>query len=278
MIWQNMVDAERFAEYTKTPDSAWNLVEGKVLNYVLERYYKDRFDWLKRKENELIPATITKYDSLIPKDFRVLDIGTGTGNVAHTLVEFGVDPRNIVGLDNDPNMLKTSNHPDGVNKLHAGVQNFVPKLKEEFPGFGNFDMVTANMVFHLLNYGDYVKSLKQIKQVMAERSQLYIMLPHPLREDIHTIAAYHDRRTLDEITPWCEPVEYKVKTINEYKRGLAQAGLNTWKIRTTGADQGLEDNFLLSDEAVWSHIRADTNHLTKAKPPHYFRLWLMASR
>lgn len=271
-----MIDAEKFGEYTRKPDSAWSLVEKRVFEYAFGRYFKDRFNWLNNDENRSIPAITTKFGRLTPDDFRVLDLGTGTGHIPESLIDFGVKPQNIVGLDNNSRMLENIDYPLGVHKLCADVRKFSPTLKKELSGFGNFDLVTANMVFHLLTFGDYVKTLKQIRNVVTERAELYIMLPHPLRDEMNSIPGYHQRGVVAEIAPWGEEVAYGIKTISDYCRGLKQTGFHCWIIRTTGVGLRLEDNLLLSDEAIWSQVQSRKKGTYIGTLPHYFRLWLMA--
>jgi len=271
-----MINAERFKEYTESSDSAWNLVEKGVFEYILKRYYRDKFNWLNNPENRVIPAIATKYNSLIPKDFRVLDIGTGTGNISKSLIEFGVKPENIVGLDNNSKMLKDNNYPVRVNKLNADARSFLPVLNNEIPGFGNFDFVTVNMVFHLFSFRDYIRALKQVRKVVTDYAQIYIMLPHPLRDQMDSVPDYHRRSVVSEKSPWGEEIHYGVKTISDYCRGLKQSGFNCWIIRTTGVGLKLDDNFLLTDGSIWSQVQARKKGIDTPTLPHYFRLWLMA--
>jgi hypothetical protein len=174
-------------------------------------------------------------------------------------------------------MFASEDYPPGVNKLCADVRRFLPTLKKELPGFGNFDLVTANMVFHLLTFGDYVKALKQIRNVVTERARLYIMLPHPLRDEMDSIPDYHRRGVVQERAPWGEDVTYGTKTISDYCRGLEETGFHCWIIRTTGVGLEFEDNLLLEDEAIWSRVQDRKKGVDDGALPHYFRLWLMAS-
>jgi SAM-dependent methyltransferase len=224
----------------------------------------------------VIPATTTKFGSIIPEDFRALDMGTGTGNIPISLIDFGVKPENIVGIDNNPEMLADACYPAGVRKICADARKFLPMLNDALPKFGNFDLVTANMVFHLLSFGDYVKALKQVRKVVTERAQLYIMVPHPLRDKMDSIPDYYQRKMVPERAPWGEEITYGTKTISDYCRGLREAGFSCWIIRTTGVGLRLEDNLLLSDEAIWSRVQDRKRGMDKGTLPHYFRLWLMA--
>ena len=272
-----MIEAGKFGEYTNKSDSAWNLVERNVFEYAFGRYFKSKFNWLNNKENRTIPAIMTKFGRLIPDDFRVLDLGTGTGHIPESLIDIGVKPENIVGVDNNFEMLIVENYPSDVHKLCTDVKKFVPTLKKELPGFGNFDLVTANMVFHLLTFGDYIKTLKQVRKVVTDRAQLYIMLPHPLRDEMDSIADYHRHGVISEKTPWGEYINYGTKTIADYCRGLKEAGFDCWVIGTTGVGLKLEDNLLLHDEAIWSNVQYRKKGYSTRPLPHYFRLWLMAS-
>lgn len=156
------ISAEKFAQYTEAGDSAWNGVEGRVFDFFLKTRFHDHFNFIFRwPDYQMILGIRTKHDSWIPEDFRALDLGTGTGHIPNSLIEFGVKPENIVGIDNNSAMLGCFAFPDKVRQLCGDIKEVDKIVSKNLPGFGNFDLVTANMVFHYFKYQEYVNILKK---------------------------------------------------------------------------------------------------------------------
>lgn len=271
------ISVENFAAFTESPDSAWNKVEGRVLDFVLKSRFKDHFIWLNNKGNELIPATMTSYGSWIPEDFRALDLGSGTGRVPRKLIEFGVHPSNIVAIDNNPKMLNHPHFPSGVNALNGDMREVDRLVVGELPKFGNFNLVTANMSLHYFSYKDLVRVLRKVRKLMTSDSYLYIMVPHPLRDAVATPAQYHQRGKIFERTPWGDEISLYKKTIDDYGRVLEDAGFDCGWLSTTGENLKIEDNFLIHDEGIRDTIREiRRGNITAENLPHFFRMWMLA--
>jgi SAM-dependent methyltransferase len=270
------INANKFAEYTELGDSAWNVVERRVLDFVLRTRFRDHYNWLNNSENRDIPAIGTKYNSWIPQDFRALDLGTGIGQVPKALMDFGVDPKNIVGIDNNMAMLNHPKFPESVRGLSGDIREVDKVILHTLSNFGHFDFVTANMVYHYFSYQDYVRSLKKVRKIVTDNSYLYIMVPHPLRDSIPSAAQYHTRSQIDERTPWGEEISLYKKTIDDYLRGLEEADFDCRWLRTTGDGLKIEDNYLNSDESTRVMIRDIKRGNFIGDIPHYLRVWFLA--
>jgi len=268
--------AEKFEEYTDGQMSAWNTVEEPTIKRALTRCLKDRFAWLRNSDNRLIPAITTTLGPMIPDDYRVLDLGTATGHVPKMMIEIGVKPENIVGVDINHDMLSVASFPNGVNKVCANATKLEEALKKQLSGFGNFDLVIVNMMFHLLSYKDYVAVLRQIRKVVTDRADLYTMVPHPVRDYMNSIPGYDRRRMVEERAPWGDTVEYRVKPISDYARGLHQAGFRGWAMGTAGLDVRPEHKIILDDETAWERIHSSKTRYDGGKLPRHFRLWHLA--
>lgn len=259
-----VLDAERYAEYAHSPDNAWELVEKPILEYFFSRFYRTSYNGLDEKQK-----IMTRFGFGISKDFRALDLGTGTGRVASTLIGFGVPPDQITGIDVNEELLNDPHYPEGVKKINGDVRE-VHKL---LGGEERFDFIVSNTLFHLLSYEDYVASLKGArKHIKQHYTQVLITVPHPMRSVIPTIGHYHSQSTLLETAPWGEEIELHQKTLQDYSRGLFEAGFATSRIRTYGVGYDtVNSNRLVRDESVWRAI--DSKDFEK---PESLRFWLQA--
>ena len=112
-------------------------------------------------------------------DFRkndlVLDVGTGTGVIAHAIAPL---VKEVIGLDLSQDMLDHSNWKDNKYFIKRDIRDsiFYDKV---------FDKVTARMVFHHITEEtqEAIRSLEQIKQENNES----IMATIPLNENIKFI-------------------------------------------------------------------------------------------
>ena len=270
---------EAYVNYAHSPDNAWVKTERRIFDYLFSRFYKDRFNYLNNESKVNIPKIKTAFGQTLPENFSVLDLGTATGRVATRMIEYGVRPRNIVTVDIDLAKLDDSHFPIDVQKIHGDVVNISELLSNKFRDSRvNFELITANMLFHLLTYDDYVSCLSQVRNRVREyRSQLMMVVPHPLREELESIREYHSQKSTTETAPWGEKINYQIKTIQDYVRGLREAGFTTTFIGTAGVGIGEDSRLFLHDEAVWSELERyrKTGHHTKL--PHCFRLWLVAT-
>lgn len=265
---------QRYVEYAHSPDNAWESVERGILDYCFGRFFKDTYrcdpGW---------PKIVTKFGSVIPWNFSALDLGCGTGRVAKRLIEYGVRPENILGVDKNGQILEDQHFPDGVQKIRADIINLAPALKENHYPPASFNFVACNMVFHLLNYEDYVISLSQVREYMLDyKSLLLIVVPHPFRPPtIKTIGEYHQTdKPISEIAPWGERIDLQPKTIQDYERGMCEAGLNPIYMGTTGVGLKVDDRLMSVDERVWLTIKGLRSDNSFKGLPHYFRLWYLA--
>lgn len=97
-----------------------------------EKY--DNLDWVKEPgyiKNIILKSNFTKEDT-------VLDVGTGTGVIAHAIAPL---IKAVIGLDISQDMLKHTNWKDNKYFIKRDIKESL--FKEEV-----FDKVTARMVFH----------------------------------------------------------------------------------------------------------------------------------
>ncbi len=103
---------------------------------------------------------------------RVLEIGCGTGNLV--LLVKRLDPQlEVIGLDPDPRALARAGRKarrDGLAlQLDRGFADQLP-----YPD-GCFDRVLSSLMFHHLDAGQRVASLREVRRVLRPGGSLHLM-------------------------------------------------------------------------------------------------------
>ena len=123
------------------------------------------------------------------KTYKVLDVGTGTGIVAHTIAPF---VKEVIGLDVSQAMLDNCNWKGNLYFVKEDIRN---KLFNE----GTFDLITARMVFHhiLKNIG---AAMNECYRVLKNGGTFIIsegIPPHPdIRDDYEKIFKLKENRNV----------------------------------------------------------------------------------
>jgi len=254
---------EKYIEYAHSPENAWTLVERPIFDFLLEGEIK----------------RIPKYRHGFPLDYSALDLGTGTGRVIQMLIEQGVNPQSVLGVDSNNELLNDKHFPDGANKLSGDIANIKKVIDSEFPDTKHvFNLITSNMVFNQLNYGDYVKCLKQTSELMLSQGYLIVVVPHPLVTMFDSIDKYHNPGVLEIMTPWGMLQTHQIKNIQDYLRGLMEAEFDVTGSGTTGLDIIPNDRFCIEDSYVWYYIKKFQKTGEKPVIPKHFRLWFAAKK
>ncbi|MDT7829678.1 bifunctional demethylmenaquinone methyltransferase/2-methoxy-6-polyprenyl-1,4-benzoquinol methylase UbiE [Pricia sp. S334] len=101
----------------------------------------------------------------------ILDIATGTGDLAINLVKTGADK--IVGLDISPGMLEVGKRKVAAKKLHKTIE-MVEGDSEKLPFADNsFDAVTV--AFGVRNFESLKKGLAEIYRVLAPKGTFVVL-------------------------------------------------------------------------------------------------------
>jgi ubiquinone/menaquinone biosynthesis C-methylase UbiE len=129
----------------------------------------------------------------------VLDIGCGTGRVIRHLIDRGIAEEQIVGIDISEKLLEQAQKQfPKATFHHASADDF--HLSHE-----QFDLVTANMVFHYLDNEMLLKSLNNIYDVLRPKGMLFHIEQHPLHNE-EAVKGENNNTWLPTKTPWGETV------------------------------------------------------------------------
>ncbi len=269
-----MTAIREYAEYAHAPGNAWETVEQRILDYQFGRFWKDRFNYQRRtpKQRTIFPGIV------IPPDFSVCDLGIGTGRVARRLIEYGVKPGHILGIDTDAELMADPHFPAGVVRLQADIAKFEEPLQNALGGRRIvFDQITANMVFHLLSYRDYVSCLRQVRKHCLRHTLLFLTVRHPFRRHLTSPARYESRSVHDDNAPWGGIARYRHKTLDDYHRGLEEAGFYPFQSGTCGeGSERVNGGRMDEDSEIWAEIMAQKQGAVNTVPRH-FRYWLAAA-
>jgi len=76
-----------------------------------------------------------------PKSLNVLDVGCGVGRSTRLLLEFGVSPENIVGIDIRESAIELA------RRLNPGIEYICINRENDWPRLGRFDLCMQCTVF-----------------------------------------------------------------------------------------------------------------------------------
>lgn len=78
---------------------------------------------------------------LAPEDIRILDVGCGVGRSTRLLIEFGLLPENITGIDIRPDALETA------RRLNPAINYELVENLDAWDDVSHFDMILQSAVF-----------------------------------------------------------------------------------------------------------------------------------
>lgn len=131
----------------------------------LSRHYRRQL-WLERS------AVSTALDLLGPRAAeRLLDVGTGTGEVLHQLASRSERPTDAVGVDASSGML------DQVGRLPDGWSTRVADARALPFGDEEFDAAIVAYVLHVLEPEGVESALQQLRRVLRTGGRLVTVTP-----------------------------------------------------------------------------------------------------
>jgi len=142
--------AHEYANFADTSFS-WLYIERPEMDYALKDLYKE--------------------------DTRVLEIGCGSGRIVRHFMEKGIPPENITGIDVSEEILEEARQrtKPPVNYLKSDAQN-MPFESE------SFNLVTANMVLHMLDDHQILNTMREINRVLEPKGTFFFICNNPYKD------------------------------------------------------------------------------------------------
>lgn len=147
-----------------------------------------------------------------------LDAGCGYGRTTEHLIESGILPANIAGVDLNESLLGLARHNlPQATFIHADLACFEPVPD-------TYDLVTASMVFEYLDEDGFKRTLANVHTGLKDGGTLFFVTTHPLRMVTGNIRDYKDRGWRNSMTPWGATIPLFHRTIGDFISQTAQAG------------------------------------------------------
>jgi ubiquinone/menaquinone biosynthesis C-methylase UbiE len=127
------------------------------------------YDWQLLLERRAVAAAI---ELAAPRpEERLLDVGTGTGAVLRALARLRSRPTVAIGLDSSERMLaRVPSLPEGW-RLERGEATNLPFAA------GEFDVVIASYVLHLLEPPSLARVMSEVRRVLKPRGRFVTVTP-----------------------------------------------------------------------------------------------------
>lgn len=194
---------------------------------------------------------------------QVLDVGCGTGRVLQWLIQQGVVPANLTGIDISPNMLRGIRaQTKGATLLCADISRPLPQHQS------SYSLVTAVHVFQHFDALELSRTFRNIWDMLLPEGHLCFIVEHPLRQ-ISKLGAHgqpaHDTRIKAQ-TPWGNHVPHFFRASStDYLLPLLRAGFTVTSVKSVSpVNQGIIDPDLFRE-----HSTPPSRLYIDAVRPHY---------
>ena len=146
-----------------------------------------------------------------------MDAGCGTGASTQFLINLGIKPENILGVDISPSMLEVAKK--ALPKVTFQEENLIElKLQE-----ANLNIVISCMALHFLDQKGLEAVVNNFSNGLVDGGRLIFIVVHPLRYPSN-YKRYFSEDSMFEATPWGTEIEYYPKKVSDYVNATINAG------------------------------------------------------
>ena len=177
---------------------------------------KEIYNWYKsdvqqqywERRNEFIKFFNINFGKEL-SDLKILDLGCGDGGIIRTLIEFGVNPENITGLE-----LLESRIDEAKKKSSSHIKWFIGDLEKLPQEYGNYDLIILCTVFSsILNDSLRFSLAKKIWDRLNNDGRILVFdfrYNNPLNKDVkrvslHELKNYWPSNDFYYRKLWCIP-------------------------------------------------------------------------
>ncbi|MBI2327432.1 class I SAM-dependent methyltransferase [Candidatus Curtissbacteria bacterium] len=164
------------------------------------------------------PAFDRHLRDLCRPQVRVLDAGCGSGRIIEHLINNGIQPDNVTGVDISQNML------DEARKKLPEVKLIQADLVDADLPTNHFDLITAAMVFHYLDEEGLKRMMANFHKWLKSDGVLFYVTTHPIRIVNDNLSLYQKRGWRNEKTPWGSETPFFHRTTADFINETISAG------------------------------------------------------
>ena len=164
------------------------------------------------------PAFDYLFASLKKTNLKVLDAGCGGGRIIRYLIKRGISPKNIVGQDISPEMIK-------IAKKNFPKLSFIQRnMRSTNLPRNSLDLITCTMAIHDLDEKDFRKTLKNFHRLLKDGGTFFYIVSHPIRVINGNMNLYFNEGWQINKTPWGTKLPYFHRTVETYIKETTSAG------------------------------------------------------
>ncbi len=193
------------------PSDINKLYKAQAVKY--SQFAEDSYSW-KFIEKPLIDKIILGINKCSTK---ILDAGCGSGRILKYLVDNGIPPNNLTGVDMNAEMVSIAmNHVSSVKIIQADLTKFAPKE--------HYDVIICTHVLHYLNNKDFKKTLSNFYKILHKKGKLFFVLTHPVRTTHNNLSDYFKNEWIIDHTPWGTTSPLFLRTVSKIVNDTIEAG------------------------------------------------------